>query len=244
MNQFKLAAKCASAVSWIMNLKSIYAPNEITEADEDLVLVRAVENVYSELVSLPVRGKRYEERIKDFEVLINSDKENKFKRGLETLGRLLGFYAERPNNQGDPDSVWLFPGYINFVIEAKSEQKDVAGVTKRDLQQTKGHIEWLLSEKPKIRVENIRAILITPRKKISSVATRFTEDVFILNPKEIRLVAVQVVSMYRKVGALASSDYPEKVRSSIKEEMLKKKITPTDIKKLLLSLPVSKLEVY
>ena len=67
--------------------------------------------------------------MKDFEEtvarLVPTASANQFEQALADLGRLIGFSTQRPENTGEPgsDVLWLLPGHVGIIIEAKSRKK-------------------------------------------------------------------------------------------------------------------------
>jgi replicative superfamily II helicase len=75
---------------------------------------------------------------------------NQFEQSLSDLGRALGFITERPDNSRGigPDVLWLMPGKIALVIEAKSHKKHKNPYTKDDHGQLLNAIEWFKKNYP------------------------------------------------------------------------------------------------
>ena len=68
---------------------------------------------------------------------------NQFEQALADLAIMIGFSSERHdvNGQG-PDVLWLLPGKIGFVIEAKSRKKAKNALTKKEHGQLLVAAEW------------------------------------------------------------------------------------------------------
>lgn len=68
---------------------------------------------------------------------------NQFEQALADLAIMIGFSSERHdvNGQG-PDVLWLLPGKIGFVIEAKSRKKEKNALTKKEHGQLLVAAEW------------------------------------------------------------------------------------------------------
>lgn len=63
--------------------------------------------------------------------------------GLAELGRFLGFRAEVPKGQGDPDCHWLCDGRVVIAFEAKTEKQAGSTLSKKEVLQSQGHHDWL-----------------------------------------------------------------------------------------------------
>lgn len=66
--------------------------------------------------------------------LVATASANQFEQALADFGRMIGFSTQRPENTGEPgsDVLWLLPGRIGIIIEAKSRKKQRNALTKRD----------------------------------------------------------------------------------------------------------------
>lgn len=84
--------------------------------------------------------------MKDFDevvaFLVASSSANQFEQALMDLGNMLGFTSQRPENTGEPgsDVLWLLPGKIGVIIEAKSRKKSQNPLKKEE------HGQILVSE--------------------------------------------------------------------------------------------------
>ena len=76
--------------------------------------------------------------LQDFEetvaLLVASASSNQFEQALADLGQMIGFSTQRPESTGEPgsDVLWLLPGRIGLIIEAKSRKKDKNHLTKEN----------------------------------------------------------------------------------------------------------------
>lgn len=66
--------------------------------------------------------------------LVPTATSNQFEEALKNLGIMLGFSAERPDNEQDkgPDVLWLLDNHKAWVIEAKSQKKAINPLTKAE----------------------------------------------------------------------------------------------------------------
>jgi replicative superfamily II helicase len=74
---------------------------------------------------------------------------NQFEKALADLAVMIGFRAERYDDNGEgPDILWLLPGNIGLVIEAKSRKKMKNALTKEDHGQLLVAAEWFAKHYP------------------------------------------------------------------------------------------------
>lgn len=69
---------------------------------------------------------------------------NKFEKGVEQLGLILGYQSFRPEkekNEG-PDNVWIMDNNQILIIECKSEKKNENIINKEDISQLYHSVEW------------------------------------------------------------------------------------------------------
>lgn len=72
-----------------------------------------------------------------------------FERALESLGKLVGFHAERWDINGvGPDVLWLLPPSVGYVIEAKSRKQQAKALTKAEHGQVLVAHEWFKNNYP------------------------------------------------------------------------------------------------
>lgn len=95
----------------------------------------------------PHRGfmSQYEEVVSH---LIPEASSNQFEQSLESLGKMLGFSAERPEKVygAGPDVLWLLDNSVGLVIEAKSHKEKKNALTKEQHGQILVSIEWFKRE--------------------------------------------------------------------------------------------------
>lgn len=81
--------------------------------------------------------------------LVHEASSNQFEQALTDLGTMLGFAAERFDNNGEgPDVLWLLPAKVGVVIEAKSRKKEKNALTKEDHGQLLVAAEWFKNNYP------------------------------------------------------------------------------------------------
>lgn len=76
--------------------------------------------------------------LQDFEetvaLLVPSASANQFEQALADFGRMVGFSTQRPESTGEPgsDVLWLLPGSVGVIIEAKSRKKNKNALSKEN----------------------------------------------------------------------------------------------------------------
>jgi hypothetical protein len=96
---------------------------------------------------------------------IAHDDATRFHMGVEALGRMLGVDAVRRTDPGVPDVVWCFASGGAITFEAKTEKGRKATLSKSDIQEANGHVDWVQ--------ENLKV----PRKAVLPVVVAYTDQV-------------------------------------------------------------------
>ncbi len=91
--------------------------------------------------------------LQNFESIVSNLHEhataNQFEKALADLAPMLGFRAERHDNNGEgPDVLWLLPENTGLVIEAKSRKKQKNPLTKEEHGQLLVAAEWFSNHYP------------------------------------------------------------------------------------------------
>ena len=146
-----------------------------------------------------------------------------YHEGLEALGRCFGAETTRVTDQGAPDVVWSFPGDIHVVFEAKTNKKPGGQISKRDLQEAKGHTDWVRAKLCEGRASvTIEPIIVSPETAVHTVGLPFTGGLYHLKPETIRKRAEEVAGTLREMRmqfsgrefASAAQEFSVKMRAN------------------------------
>ncbi len=100
--------------------------------------------------------KSFEEVISRLDKNVSS---NQFEQALKELAGYLGFSSERHDQNGEgPDVLWLLPGEIGLVIEAKSRKKEKNALTKADHGQLLIAVEWFKRNYPSYKCVRVSVL--------------------------------------------------------------------------------------
>lgn len=225
---FTRAARCPTAVSWFASLTRMKIISEL-EQEVDELMSYAMENIEEELTRLALIGPKFERSMNEFLSLIGQDEHKPFERGLEALGKLLGFVTSRPQVQGAPDCLWQLSDQVCIGFEAKSEESLGDPVSIGDARQTKGHLDWIranvkLSRNPMLLVE-----LVSPRSTISTEALPHAEGIHRISVEDVRALAQKACSMLRNVRARSTEAAEEQLRKNIHETLLQERLDPENL---------------
>lgn len=121
------------------------ARNRSVQADlSDIDDIRA-ESIWNILEKWGWQGPRFSGKLDEMiDGLSKPEEPTQFNIGLERLGECFGAKVFRRTEDGVPDVVWVFHDCC-YAIENKSDKKADGALSKRDVQQAKGHSDWVLA---------------------------------------------------------------------------------------------------
>lgn len=229
---FTRAARCPTAVSWFPSLTRMKIISEL-EREVDELLSHAVENIEEELTRLGLIGPKFEKSINESLSLISQDERKPFERGLEIVGKLLGFVASRPQVQGAPDCLWQLSDRVCIGFEAKSEESPGNPISISDARQAKGHFDWIKANVKLSKNSVLLVELVSPRSTISTEALPHAEGVYYMAVEGIRALARQACSMLRNIRAQSTEAAEEQLRNNIYEGLSQEQLDPGNLLQLL-----------
>jgi hypothetical protein len=237
---FRRAATCPTAVSWFAALARMrMMTGLVSEMDE--LLSWSVENIEELLTQLGLHGPKFEKTASELIGLIDRDESTPFSRGLEQLGRFLGFFAWRPGVQGAPDCVWTLADRLCIVLEAKSEESAGDSIPIRDAREAKGHLDWVSANVKLADNAEVVVLLVSPRSVIAVEALPHTEGVYRLGVDEIRSLARKAAGSLRAARAQSAEGATDALRTNIQQELVSEQLSPRSLLEQLKMVPLKSL---
>lgn len=135
------AIGCNINSGWLRRVSQQRGQDQTVDADD----CSNAESVWQHIDRLGWAGPTFRREMDAMEGLVKQTQYKQFHQGLERLGRCLGAQPLRPNEQGAPDVVWSFDDEIHIVFEAKSEKAPDSFLSKDDVLQAGGHVNWVLA---------------------------------------------------------------------------------------------------
>lgn len=131
-------------------------------------------------------GPAFGKKMQEMQSLLSSSAHTDVHRGIEILGRCFGARAIRPTDDGAPDVAWL-SGNRAIAFEAKTEKEEKGTLYKKELQEAKGHPDWLqyfqtAESNSELTVD---VVIISPTKKLHKTAIPFAGGLFVISPKAV-----------------------------------------------------------
>jgi hypothetical protein len=141
--------------------------------------------------------------------LAGQTEHQRFHEGLERLGRCLGAQPTRTNEQGAPDVVWSFEEDVHVVFEAKSEKSEDGIISKGDVLQANGHVDWVKDKLASAgETARIVPVIVCPASNLHDAARPHTAGLYLIHPKEISNLAQTTYDVLSELRtAFAGSDF-------------------------------------
>lgn len=134
--------------------------------DADALDVQA-ESIWNQLAVWGWQGPAFKKKLDEMTTgLAQTNDHTMFHIGLERLGQCLGAEAIRSTAEGAPDVVWVFHNRC-YTFEAKAGTK----LSKKYVQQAKGHVEWVKAQRPELNDVPIQPLIVSPDRKLDNLAT-------------------------------------------------------------------------
>ena len=145
-------------------------------------------------------GPTFEEHVEQMQAQLSDPYHVAFHEGVEALGKCLGAQTTRLTEAGAPDVVWTFANDVHIAFEAKTEKKSDAALSKKDLQQTRGHRDWVCERLCDGRTTAvIETVAVSEDPKVHQIGLPFTAGVFHMTPKSLASLVDHVVKVLRDV---------------------------------------------
>ena len=241
-NYYSSALKMSSGISWLAELvHSVPSGSNIPKLDP--YLSTQIENIEHFLKNVGINGIKFEKHVKEILDLIKSDEAKKFEKGLDKLGKVLGFETIYASGDTVPDGVWYLRDNF-YAFEAKTEEKEENPIYSDACRKAEGHKKWLREKKSLQDNVLINAIMISHKSTIREDAVPQARGLFHKKATDIRKIALKATTLLRRIRSTLNKDKePNKLyRDLISEAIITEKLTYQDIENILLSEPLSNFE--
>jgi hypothetical protein len=233
----KRAAKCCPVMSWFARLaREARGEGEPLEVDE--VTAAAIENMRLRLTEWGMLGGRFEREMEQAINDLQATEHRQFHRGLKVLGEMLGFCAELPSGDGDPDCVWSIGSELYLVHEAKSDHAPDDPIGINDVRQAQSHEDWVRAHRTCNKGTQILPIIESPRTTLSNKAVAYAKSLCHVVPGQLKIICEEIAAVLRKVRATAPGLSDENVLETLHKEVVTAELTPHDVVRRLSAEPV------
>jgi hypothetical protein len=223
---FARAAASGRSVSWFAELAYSQLGEEVDlqASPDDL---RIAERVHLRLRRLGFNGRGFGRATDRMLERLSDTTATPFEEGLTDLGRLLGYEADHPTGDNDPDSVWVASDGMVFVWEAKSNERSDGEIGARTAQQAAGHRAWVLNHRHLAADARVVTLLASDRGRATPAALLHAADVCVVSLDDVRRLAETTVSALARVRALGVKDDGAGLRSVIVDQLGEAGLLPT-----------------
>lgn len=134
------------------------AKNALVESNTDSGEDAHCQAIWTHIEARGWRGPAFASNVKSMKAhLLATENCTLFHMGMEELGKLVGAETMRPTDEGAPDVVWIFPDSV-FTFEAKASKS----LSKKYIQQAKGHPDWVRDARPELRDHRYVPLVVSP----------------------------------------------------------------------------------
>jgi hypothetical protein len=206
------AESAARMLPWAPRLRATARPEVGAAYDE-----RAVRS--AELLRRwNLGGARFEREIKDLEEQLRGTSATPFELGLRTLGEMLGFEAERPDGNAQPDGAWRIGDEIWILFEVKSEEKPTTPVSPRDVRQALSHSDWVAANFGWPEPRHTVTILVSPKTAVDPDAAVIAKNLAMCDLDTVRSVAASAIAVLRDVRSRARGQSDEQLAAMLAQQ--------------------------
>jgi hypothetical protein len=186
-------AACGVNAGWLRRIALYRGAAAITAADSSSGSELNAEAIWELLDNWGWAGPEFASHVSKMLGLLADQAHAGYHEGLELLGKCVGASCLRTTEPGAPDVVWSFPGDTHFGFEAKTEKKVGTKLSKKELQEAKGHVDWIRSRMADgSNALGITPVLVAPDSAVHEIGEPFAGGLYYVAPAEILGFARQI----------------------------------------------------
>lgn len=234
-DRFTRASQAVRTVSWFARLAHQFEPEPTAESQSQHLTVLASEFINNYLTTLGTVGARFDKAMTEYETLIKDNDAKKFDRALTELGKVLGFDADKPKDDGAPDSIWRIGGGHVLLFESKSDETPQDKISIRTCREATGHYNWERSRPFFTQNAKLYSIVITPRTVLDKAAVPYADNLYYQPIDAIQQLFREADACLRLIRSKSPDLETEQRIQLIQTELARGKLTPETIIKRLTS---------
>jgi hypothetical protein len=199
------------------------------------------EGLWDVLTNWGWAGPDFEKKIAQMLSQLSNPYHALYHEGLEILGKCFGAVTTRVTEMGAPDVVWSFASDFHLTFEAKTEKSADGKLSKKDVQNAKGHPDWARANLCRdAATAKLVAIVVAPSPELSQIALPFAGDLLYVSPEQVVKLAKDTAESVRKLRIKFSGrEFPE-AALEFSAEMRNACLDLAGLRKILLSTPLKK----
>ncbi len=252
-SSFKKASIIAPEVSWFVKLSKLSLEDDQI-SQESQMLNYLIENLEIQLTNFGTANDgKFETEVKHIidnineNISSNADNQQReklakaFEEAHVKLGRLLGYKADNPKGDSDPDPWWIIGDSLCFVFEDYSSGNRESSIGSNKVRQAASHPNWIKDKNLISTLENIIPVLITPCQTIKNDAIPHTQNVCYWNLQNFREWMLKAITGIRELRSSFSGEADIEWRKQAIQVYKDNEIDPDSLVKYLQSNPLKNL---
>ncbi len=191
-------SKCGVNSGWVNRLR--HHRNKLVKPETKMGLEPSAEALWELLSNWGWAGPVFGQKIAQMLDQLKDPDHIQYHEGLEALGKCFGATTTRTTEPGAPDVVWSFAADLHIAFEAKTEKKQAGGLSKKNVQEAKGHADWVstyLCENSE--TAQIAAVVIAPSPSLHQYALPFAAGLYYIAPETVLAIAKKTAESVHKL---------------------------------------------
>lgn len=230
--ELQYASQITTAVRWMSGLSQKLFSNKGLFLHEDDYFDDCIERIENKFASIP-NMKKLDSKIDNILEALHSNDGEKFEKGHELLGDMLGYISVNSKEASSPDPYWIINTERVIVSEDKiyeeTNDKEIKKIPANHVRQAKAHKDWIEEKEKRIsKSAKIYTVMVTNSYNIEEDAKTFAGDIFYINRKEFVKWAEKACKTIRDIYINFSGEGNIEWREQAHDKFKKNKITPTD----------------
>lgn len=227
---FANASAAAQTLPWLNQLR-IVPQKDGRIADQDPDLSKMIERLELQFEKFGSNNSaKIEKASASIRNGLRAHDSDSFEAAQVQLGDLLGFHAENSNEDGAPDPWWVLGTDIGIVFEDYTETGTNPQLSKKKVQQGKGHKDWLKYDYHDVEFS---VIFCANLKSINGSSERFLDGMFYCSIEDFIAFSERCLAMVRSLWdsfpGVGDMLWRDEAITTIRQHQL----TPKDILQLL-----------
>jgi hypothetical protein len=218
-------------ISWLSRLRELRQLDSVALPEENLVNPEPVSRLLGEW---RLMGGQFGKSVGQVRTWLSSKEAAGYERGIQALGRMLGFESISWKEAGIPDGLWILPRSRAIVFEAKTEEGASKAIPYKDVRQALTHEAWIKERLPQYQSYTFGTLMVTDQSTVSNVAGGTLGELRIVSPALLLKLLDQVTAVLSSVRdrarALRADELSELImheyqQANLDSETILKKLT-------------------
>ncbi|MGO9862191.1 MAG: DEAD/DEAH box helicase [Terriglobales bacterium] len=203
------ASKCGVNSGWLNRLRQ--QRNKAAKPETSKGTEPNAEGLWDLLSNWGWAGPAFEQKLAKMIDQLKDTYHVSYHEGLDALGKCYGATTTRSTESGAPDVVWSFTTDLHLAFEAKTEKKPAGVLSKKDVQEAKGHADWIQTHlSDNAETAEIATVVVAPSPSLHQIALPFAGGLFYVDPQSVLKIADKAAENLRKLRVKFSGrDYAQ-----------------------------------